>query len=163
MLGTTLRVSKGRRVLLSDIVDLADVRVHECRDRLGFDLEAPAKVLAILESVCDRLDGDRAAQPRIGGAIDLAHPARADERVDFIRAEARAVCQGHVGFRTTGGGRIICRRSPIGGGCASGSNQRSDCGRDACGQSHGSFGLVTLGPELDVVPGLNCEGSPLAT
>ena len=36
------------------------------------------------------LDGDVAAEPRVVGAVDLAHAAGADGRDDLVRAEARA-------------------------------------------------------------------------
>ena len=50
--------------------------------------------LAAKEAVED-LDRDGPIEARIAGAIDLAHASSADERDDFIRAEAHAGCQGH--------------------------------------------------------------------
>ncbi len=36
-------------------------------------------------------------QPGVARTIDLAHPAGADDRVDFVGTEARAGTQGHMG------------------------------------------------------------------
>ena len=54
-----------------------------------FRFEAPDET-GVGRASGNRLDRDVAAQPRVPGAIDLAHAARADQSVDFIRAEARA-------------------------------------------------------------------------
>jgi len=40
-------------------------------------------------------DGDRAVEPRVGGFVDFAHPARADRRQDFVRPDTRAGRKGH--------------------------------------------------------------------
>jgi hypothetical protein len=47
------------------------------------------------------LDGDFAAQPRIPGAIDLPHAARAQRREDLVRPETDAGGKCHgvlIGF-----------------------------------------------------------------
>jgi hypothetical protein len=41
---------------------------------------------------CDR---DRAIEPRIERPVNLAHPAGADRRDDFVRPEANAGREGH--------------------------------------------------------------------
>ena len=55
--------------------------------------------LLVLEAIevrlFQKLDGDRAAQPRIRGFIDFAHPARADQRQDFVRPNACAARERH--------------------------------------------------------------------
>ena len=40
-------------------------------------------------------DGHVAAEPRVARAVDLAHPAGANEREDIVGAEASAGSQGH--------------------------------------------------------------------
>jgi hypothetical protein len=35
------------------------------------------------------LDGDLATEPRVAGAVDLAHSAGAERRQDFVRSNAR--------------------------------------------------------------------------
>ncbi len=41
------------------------------------------------------LDGHLAVEPRVARAIDLAHPTRADEREDFVRAKPGTWIQRH--------------------------------------------------------------------
>src|SRR5262249_2686074 len=43
----------------------------------------------------EHLERDRAAQPRVGGAIDLAHAAGAERSDDLVRAEPRAARKRH--------------------------------------------------------------------
>ena len=42
------------------------------------------------ETGWEDFDGDIAAQPRVAGAIDFTHPARAERRENFVRAQAGA-------------------------------------------------------------------------
>ena len=80
-----------------DLVDRDDVRMVQRRGRFGFLDKPLAAGLVRHPVVREDLDGDLAAEPRIARAIDLAHPARADEREHFIRAEVRPGGQGHSG------------------------------------------------------------------
>ena len=41
------------------------------------------------------LDSHDASEPLVAGLVDLAHPARADRGLDFIRAESGAGGEGH--------------------------------------------------------------------
>ena len=55
------------------------------------------------------LDRDVTAQPRIGGAIDLAHPARAEQRDDLVRADTGSRNQRHESsLYSSSGIRIVC-------------------------------------------------------
>jgi hypothetical protein len=40
----------------------------------------------------DRLDGDFPAQPRVAGAIHLAHSAGTERAEDLVRAKPRSSC-----------------------------------------------------------------------
>ena len=74
-----------------------------------FALE-PGQPLAVgRHSVGEDLDGDLSLEVGVGGAIDLAHPAHADLRGNFIRAESGARGEGHEVRET----RVIIRGSPI--------------------------------------------------
>ena len=42
-------------------------------------------------------DRDRPIEPRVAGLVDFAHPARAEQREDLVRAEAHAGGQSQVG------------------------------------------------------------------
>ena len=70
--------------MLADVVERADVRMIERRDRAGFALEA------LGERALDGLDGDVAIEPDVVGAIDVAHAAGSGGVDDFVRSEACA-------------------------------------------------------------------------
>ena len=44
-------------------------------------------------------DGDLALQARVAGAVDLPHPAFAEQVDDFVGAETGPRCQSHGGRR----------------------------------------------------------------
>ncbi len=85
-----LRYDEGRGAVSADVVDGEDVWVGQRRGGSGFLLE-PMKAIDA-GRVCGRQDLDRdvTSQPRIAGAIHLAHPAGAQERHDLVRPEAGA-------------------------------------------------------------------------
>ena len=60
----------------------------------GFALEAREAVRIKRHGRGQHLDGDLALEIRVGGAIHLAHAARAKGGKDHVRAEVRA--RGHV-------------------------------------------------------------------
>ncbi len=57
------------------------------RQHAGFALEARQPVAVRGEPRRQHLDGDIAAQLRVARAIDLAHPAGAQQRRDRVRAD----------------------------------------------------------------------------
>ena len=70
-----------------EAVDLRDVRMIEGREELRFAAE-PCEAIGIVgDGGQQDLDGHVAIQSRIAGAIDLAHPTRADARRDPVTAE----------------------------------------------------------------------------
>ena len=71
----------------ADVVDRDDVRVVQRPGRLRLLLEAPQAVRVLRVRGGQDLDRDVALQPRVAGAIDLAHPARADRAEDLVRPE----------------------------------------------------------------------------
>ena len=79
-----------------EAVDVRDVRMVQRRERLRFARE-PRQPFGISgERVRQDLERDVAIQLRVARAIHLAHAARADERNDFVDAEAGAGCEGQV-------------------------------------------------------------------
>ena len=68
----------------------------EAGEDLRFPLEPGEAIRISGEGVRQDLQRDVAAQLRVGGAIDLAHAAFADEGGDVVVAEAGADGQGHV-------------------------------------------------------------------
>ena len=78
----------------ADVVQLADVRMVQGRDRPRFMFESAQAIRVMGHWRGENFDGDVAIEARIAGSVDLAHPARAKERDDFVRAEPRAGSQG---------------------------------------------------------------------
>src|SRR5207253_1610501 len=81
-------------VLMPDVVERADVRMVQPRDRPRLPLETLAQRRARGELRRQDFDGDVAAEARVAGAIDLAHAAGAERRDDFVGTEAREVLDG---------------------------------------------------------------------
>jgi hypothetical protein len=84
-------------------VDAGDVRMIQRGEGLRFTLEAREPVRVLRERLGQNLDGDVAIQLRVARAVDLAHPAFADRRSDFIGAETGAGGQSQSGMDHTGG------------------------------------------------------------
>ena len=75
---------------LLDGVDRYDVGVAQCRHGARFLFEAAEPLGVRTKSSGQDLDGDVAAEARIVGSIHLTHAAGAEQRHDFVGAEARA-------------------------------------------------------------------------
>ena len=74
-------------VLSADVVQAADVRVIERRDRLGLALEAGAELRVTRQLRREHLHGDRAVEARVAGLIHLAHASGPDQREDLVGAK----------------------------------------------------------------------------
>jgi hypothetical protein len=57
---------------------------------LGFAMEAREAIGIRGDGCRQQLDGDLPFQPRVGGAIDLAHAALAEQGGHFVRTQASA-------------------------------------------------------------------------
>ena len=77
-------------IVFLDGEDGDDVRVVERGDDLGFPLEARQTVGVSRESVGKNLQRNITIQFRVACTVDLAHPAGAERRDDFIGTEARS-------------------------------------------------------------------------
>ena len=85
--------SAGRRVGstgVTDIVERADMRMIQLRDRAGLAFESLAELRILSQLRRQYLDRDGAPQAGVASLVDLAHPARPDEGLDFVGTEARA-------------------------------------------------------------------------
>ena len=71
----------------ADVVDGADVRIVQRGNDARLLLEALARFGIGGECAGQNLDGHRAIEPGVAGAIDLAHAARADRRDDLVGSE----------------------------------------------------------------------------
>src|SRR5262245_2610877 len=91
----------ARAIVFTDVVDRADVRMAQRRDRTRLAFEALA------ERPADRLDRDQPIEPRVARLPHLAHAAGAKGGQDLVRAEAGAGDQGQeawswiIGTRAT--------------------------------------------------------------
>ena len=78
--------------LAADVVQSADVRVGQRRDRLRLALEAFAQLRVVRERRRQDLDRDRAPEARVPRLVDLSHPPGADGRLDLVGAETGSRC-----------------------------------------------------------------------
>jgi hypothetical protein len=75
---------------LADLVNDDDVRMVERRGRARLLLKAAHALSVACELLRQQLDGHPAAQPRVAGQIDFAHPAATQTRENLIVIEAAA-------------------------------------------------------------------------
>ena len=104
-----LHDDRARSAEILEAVDGRDVRVVERREQPCLALEADATLGARAHAFGQHLDRDVTVQPTIGGAIDLAHPARAEERDDLVRADSGSWNQRHESCTL-----LHCKPSAIG-------------------------------------------------
>src|SRR5439155_5488649 len=79
-----------------EAVDVRDVGVVERGQRLRLAREARQPVGVGREVIREDLDRDVAIEFAVAGAIDLAHPAHANQRADVKRTEAAARVKGQL-------------------------------------------------------------------
>ena len=80
----------------ADVVDGTDVRIVQRGNHTRFVLEALPRFRIIRERAAEDLDGDRAIEPGVTRAVDLAHAARAKRGDDLVRTKARTWIERHV-------------------------------------------------------------------
>ena len=83
--------------LAPHVVERADVRMRELRDRLRLALEPLPDFRRRRHVLRQHLHRDRPLQPRVPRLVDLAHPARAQRRKDLVRTELRSRDERHWG------------------------------------------------------------------
>src|SRR5262249_2315643 len=106
-----LRYDVRRAVVGADVVDAEDVGVIERAGSARFLLEPAEAVCGFRESGRQDFHGHFASQPRVVGAIDLAHASGAEGRHDFVRSETRSGGQAHPLDYAPPGWRRVARRS----------------------------------------------------
>jgi hypothetical protein len=90
-----LRHDVGCPVVMTGVVDREDVRVVECARGLGFVLEAAQALRVFGETARQHLDRHVACEPRVAGAVDLAHAAGPERAEDLIGAQTGSLREGH--------------------------------------------------------------------
>src|SRR5262249_32264680 len=91
-----LRYDVRRAVVRADVVDAEDVGVIERAGSARLLLESAEAFCVYRESGRQDFHGHFASQPRVTGAIDLAHPSGPEGRHDFVRPETRSRRQAHA-------------------------------------------------------------------
>src|SRR5262249_31793989 len=86
--------------------------IQRC-EQLRLALETRRTIGIRGEQFRENFERDVAIEFRIAGAIDLAHPARSEQRRDFVVAESHARREGHVNVRGIIGEKPL-RFGPIG-------------------------------------------------
>ena len=82
--------------LFANVVQRADVRMGELRDRAGLTIEAFAELRIGRERLRKDFDRDRAIEPRVAGFVHLAHAAGPKGGHNLVRAEAGAGGEGQL-------------------------------------------------------------------
>ena len=85
-----LRDQEPRAVVIADLVNGQDVRMIERRRGARFVQETAQPLGVAAELRPQHFERDRPAQRRIGGLVDLAHPAAAQQALNLIAADGAA-------------------------------------------------------------------------
>jgi hypothetical protein len=79
----------------ADVMEHADVGMVQAREQPRFALEAGARVAVRPDVRRQDLDRDRAIEAGVACAVDFAHAARAEGRLDDVGTEAGSGGEGH--------------------------------------------------------------------
>src|SRR5256885_1357888 len=79
----------------SDLIDVRNVRMVKSRCRLRLLYETARAIAGVARSVTEDLHGNVALELIIMRDVNLPHPARAEERADFIPPESGAGSESH--------------------------------------------------------------------
>ena len=90
-----LHHEERRAVVLSYVMERADMRVRQLRDGSRFPVQPVFELRVPSERGAQDLDGDGPVEPRVARLVDFAHAPRAERREDLVGAEASANGQGH--------------------------------------------------------------------
>jgi hypothetical protein len=91
-------------VLMANVMESADVRMIQAGDCSRFSLKSLAQFQVTGMVIWEDLDGNDSVKTGIAGAVDLAHPASANTREDFVRAQTFAGDDRHGLLLTSDGG-----------------------------------------------------------
>ena len=80
----------------ADLVDVGDVRMIERGSSSRLLIEAAHSIFISSEISGKNLQRDFAVQPRVFRQIYLTHPARAEQRADFIAAQFCSTSKSHL-------------------------------------------------------------------
>ena len=106
-----LHYQKINAILVADVVERANVGMVQRRNGSSLAVKALPGFRILRKMRRKNLDGDGAVEASVERAIDLAHAARAQRRLNFVRTEFRARGQGHVARHYMPGGWRGCNDS----------------------------------------------------
>ena len=86
----------GRAAVFADVEDGEDVGVIERSRGARFLLESLETVAVLRKRRRQHLDGDVAAEPRVAGAVHLAHRPRPQQGNDLVGTESGAWSKSHA-------------------------------------------------------------------
>ena len=89
-------------VVVAHVVDLDDIRVLQAGRRFRFPKEALPRLRAGMRAVQQHLEGDAAVEAQLPGLVDHAHPAAAEQFVDFMPRDLGQVGRGQLRRRVAG-------------------------------------------------------------
>ena len=84
-------------VFRADVVECADVRMRQLRDRFGFTFQPRFEIRVVRQVRGENLDRDLSPQSGVLRPVDLAHPSGPDGTDDFVGTEASAGFELHCG------------------------------------------------------------------
>ena len=82
--------ARADAVFFLEIMDYCSVGMIQRRENSRFTLETRNAVVVVAEGFGKELDGDTAAQPRVGGLIHVSHAARSQVARDLVVCELGA-------------------------------------------------------------------------
>ena len=85
-----LHHEKSRVRLLADVIQSADIRMGESRNRSRLTVETLPELRIAGQAFGEDFDRDGAIEPRVPALVHLAHPTFANLDDDFVNAEAGA-------------------------------------------------------------------------
>ena len=85
-------------MVVADVEDRENVGMIQRRSRSSFLRKSLQAIVIAGERSGKDLDGNGAVEAGVVGAIDLAHSACADRRLNFVRAKMTSSGEGHIGM-----------------------------------------------------------------
>ena len=91
-----LHDQKVHAVVLTDVIQRANVRMAEAGDHSRFALESLAQLDPMQNLLREHLHRNGPVEPNIPGPIDLAHASRAERGLNLVRAKTGTRADGHT-------------------------------------------------------------------
>src|SRR5215475_3532372 len=82
-------------VVVTNVVQRADVRMIQFRDRAGLAAESRTAIGIVHVLIAQYLDRDNAIEPRVTHVVDLTHAAAPERRQNFVRTEPLTYAKRH--------------------------------------------------------------------